>query len=623
MAAANIITAGAADFSGGQDASKIPDRIGSSCYYQGVNVSTKRQVLHPRWGWRGVKITYPKGSVYNRNKQHFTYEQIFKQGKFQLFDTLTITNKEYIIIVISGIIFILNPRTFTLSVIDISDGSLLNPRVARLNGENAGKYYIIHDFPGRPVFVEGLSARRSNALDLEVPISMIGTYNQSRLFISNAGNELTGGDPVGNTAATNPPITFEEVLLSGASYFAQVFGLPTGDDNLPIIAMTFLPVIDTGTGIGPLLVGTKKALYSYAVNNPRSQWQSGQLGSLIAYSSGIAGPKAHCSVNSDMYYMASDGHARILSMSRNEQGKWARVPVSREVEPWMVQNDASLINFSFVSYFQNKVFFSVNPYRTTALDVATGKRIADYAFGGLVVLELDNVTAFGQAGQPTWAGLWTGIRPTAMVNIGNQAFAMAKNGSANELWELDSSITYDVDQEGHIRYVESIIYTKEYDFESPFINKAIHSMDFNLSELAGDLNIDVAYKPAHGSKFLKWRSFSAAVPWRSHEVPEDEFINGYAAQVERDITIGTPDETGVCDPGTLDLYDVFRKIQLRIKISAKYWELHEFALKAVALPKDENDTGCDAKPPIPTPVQFLDDWSIGEFNICRQQQIQT
>lgn len=56
---ANLIADGAMDFLGGQDASKIPDRVPENAYYSGVNVSVKRASLQPRWGFERITITYP------------------------------------------------------------------------------------------------------------------------------------------------------------------------------------------------------------------------------------------------------------------------------------------------------------------------------------------------------------------------------------------------------------------------------------------------------------------------------------------------------------------------------------------------------------------------------------
>ena len=86
----------------------------------------------------------------------------------------------------------------------IQGGSQLDEAADRINWSPAGKYLVIFDFPAYPVIIEGLLARRADPALLEIPRSVLGTYNQNRLFIANAGNEFTAGDPAAYTFPTGP-----------------------------------------------------------------------------------------------------------------------------------------------------------------------------------------------------------------------------------------------------------------------------------------------------------------------------------------------------------------------------------------------------------------------------------
>lgn len=614
----DLLVDGSSDFTGGQDASKVPDRIAANCYASGVNLSTKQGVIQPRWGFERQSIKFPDGFIVNQYQRQIPYREVFESGKFQMCAPYYVSGvTQVIIIVVSGIIFSYNPASSSLNVIDIVGGSQLNARAQRLNWTAAGKYLVIYDFPDYPVIIDGLQASRADPTLMEVPASTQGAFNQNRLYVANASNEFTGGDPVGSLAAPLAPITFKEVQTVGSPYYGQIFQLPTSDHNDPITFMGFLPVSDTSTGIGPLVVATNRAIYSYNTQNPRSSWEAGGFGTIVNYNAGVVGPRAWASVNSDAFFLSSDGFIRSFSMSREEQHKWARVPISREVENWFTTFDKSLISLSFVSYFKNKIFFSVNPYRMAVEDFKNGGAISDYAHGGMVVMELDNISAMGQAGNPIWAGLWTGINPMDTVNLGEEAFVLSKDlTSVNRIYAINPNITYDT-ADNVIRQVRSRVYTKQYVFQDPFLNKELHSIDFNISNIEGDFSVDVKYQPEHAPYMLPWKNYTHLAPWRTCGIPETCLINGFASHDIRDFSFGAPADSA-CNPVTKDLYRVFRKLQVSVTITGKYWEIRECRIKAMAKTPNLLQNLCEVLPAVPICAACNDDWAVEPFESCEK-----
>lgn len=612
----DFLVDGATDFLGGQDSSKIPDRIPENAYAAGINVSVANGVLHPRWGLVRFSNEFEDGYILDPYRHTRTYRSIFESGKFQAAAPYYVGLELYIILVISGHIFAFNPDSKTIVHVPIEDGSDLNYRAQRINWAAAGKHLVLYDFPAYPVILDGLNARRSNPLDLEIPAASQGAFNQNRLFIANNGSEFTGGDPVGSLAAPDAPLTFLEVLTPGSPYYGQIFQLPTSDHNDPITFMGFLQVTDVSTGIGPLIIATDRAIYSYATHVPRSNWEQGQFGSLLCYNAGVAGPRAFANANSDAFFLANDGYVRSLSMSRSEQQAWARIPISIEVKKWFKAWDSSLIKLGFVSYFNNKLFFSVNPYRVSVTDFETQFPVADYAHGGLVVMELDTLTSFGQAAKPTWAGLWTGVRPMEMVNLGTRAFIISKDlTNINRIYEINPDITYDI-ADDYIRPVKSRVRTREYSFQDGFLNKEIHSIDVVLEKIQGDFSMDVNYKPGHGFCFLPWVEFKHHAPWRMCDMPLT-CVNGFEGHAFRDLTFGAPDPGEECSPLTADYYRVFKKLQLEVTLQGAYWELHELRVKATPKPQTVNAVFCEQAPTVPICSCCEDeDWSIEDFKTC-------
>lgn len=602
------------DFSGGQDASKIADRIAPNAYHAGVNLTTRLGALGPRPGFNKLPLVLPEGEIFDVNGAPHSYATIFNAGRYQAIAPYSIGNDYYLVIVISGIIFLVNQVTYEVQVMPINDGSYIDENHARVNWSPAGRFLVLFDFPNFPVILDGLICRRANPANMEVPISVMGTYNQNRLFVSNAGNEFTGGDPSGYTFP-DAPITFQEILTPAAPFFGQIFQLPTNYNNDVITGMGFLQFVDNSTGIGPLLVSTPNAVYSYQTQNPRDTWEQGTFGSLFIHGTGFAGPRSFTNVNSDLFFLSSDGQIRSASMSREEQKKWSRVPLSREVENWLKYWDRSLIPYGVVGYFHNKIMISVNPYRVPSVN-NLGIFSTDVTHGGLVVIELDNISTLTTDSKPAWAGLWTGVRPMDILVNNGRCFIVSKDSSyINEIWEMDSNLTSDT-ANGKERYIKSIFYSRNYDFQNPFQNKAPTYLDIPVKNVQGDLDLDVYYKPSHAPCFLHWRKFTHKAPYRMCGIPQGCETNGLAPHNFREVSFGTPEEKG-CDPITQILYEVFRQIQLKFIIKAKNWLIPEFLIRAATLPQNFTEVVCKEYPVVAICEPCDSDWYVEDFESCQ------
>lgn len=599
---------GTLDFLGGQDASKVPDKIPKNCYASGVNVSTKNGVLSPRPGIQKLNLEF-EGSLILPNLYERSYEAIFRTGVYQAVIPYAVGLDYYLIYVIAGIIFLANQDTGVVSVLNIEDGSMLDETRPRVNWSYGGNYVFIFDYPAYPVIIEGVQARRADPDEYEVPISRLGAYNQNRLFIINGGNEFTAGDPTGSLAAPNAPSTFQELLLPNSPYYRQIFQLPTSLTNEgvnEIRAAAFLQFTDTSTGIGPLLLATSKAIYSFQTQLPRDQWEAGQFGTALTYNSGIAGARAFANVNSDLFYISADGQLRTLSMSRNEQGRWSKVAISREVQNWIKFYDKDLIPFSVVGYFANKIMVAVNPYRTKA-KTQQGFDTWDVAHAGYVVIELDNISTLTAQSPPVWAGLWTGVRPMDFCINNNRCFIISKDeGNQNHVWEMTPDVSYDRFEQ-KIRDIRSKVYFREYEFESPFQDKSLHSLSVNLAAIKGKFNLKAMFKPSHAAKFKLWRDLKINVKSQDCDIPVG--ANGYLAFEPGSLNLGGPEEGEECDESTQKSYSRFRKVQLFFELIGRYWELHEVIVRAIMQPQNENaDIVCEELGPIEIEAECDDDW---------------
>jgi hypothetical protein len=619
---------GQSDFGGGQDASQIPANVNPNQYFKGVNVSCQNGCINPRWGFQEFILNHKETTQYKLpTGLEKPYQIIFETGKYQALIPYAIQDEYYLLVIISGIIFIVNQYSNEVSVMTIAGGSTLDESQDRYNWTLAGKYLVIFDFPSYPVIITGLTARRADPTIYEIPASVLGCYNQNRIFISNAGNEFTASDPAAYGFPTGP-ISFTQVTKPGSTFYGEVFQLPTSNNsNDAITAMGFLQTVDTSTGIGPLMVSTQRSVYSYLTQNPRAAWEAGQFGSMFIHDAGIVGQRAYCNVNSDMFFISPDGQIRSASMSRDEQAKWSKVPLSREVRNFIRLFDRELCKFSFVGYFNNKIIASVNPFQVKA-STLSGSLASDYAFGGFVVLELDNISTLSKDSPPVWAGLWTGIRPMDMVVNDDRCFMISKEGGINKLYEIRPDLTYDlIGADQRIRKVKSKIYTREYGFSSysqlgnpvstNFFNKTLETIDVNLFNVQGDFKLNVKYRPSHSTNYLQWTHFEHQAPWRQCNIPQGCQWNGLVGHEFRELNLGSPQEVG-CDPVTLETYDTIRKVQVLFEIEGINWELRGFLMRATMLDQNVTAPVCKPYPVVDICGNCNTDWEIPD--ICQENQ---
>lgn len=591
-------------FAGGQSGGILADRIQADQYAAGVNVSTRNGALSPRPRFVHVPLRFRDAG------EHAKYYNLFRQGKFQCACYYRSSSGSFHIVVISGLIFAVDPLTGKVQhiPIDIPSGEdqtkvdTMHPRLRRVNFAIAGRFLVLFDWSQqRPVILDGLKARRSRnqivtrvvsnvSTDLvipEVPPSRLGTFVQNRLFIGNEAHEFGAGDPVGGLNA-DAPITFEESMAPSSQYNGQFFSLGTTNVNNPITYMGFLQTADTSTGYGPLVVATDNSVYTFAANQPRSTWETGQFGALSLYNAGIAGPRAGVNVNSDLLFISGDGQIRSLNMGRADQAKWANAPMSREVSNWIVASDPSLLTYAVAASFGNMVLFTVNPFTTTALQ-ANGVRSFDVAFRGLVVMELDNVSGMGQSARPAWAGLWQGICPmelcTGIYNGAHMLHAWSKDaGSVNNLYRITDESDYDV-FEGVNKPVVSRFYSRMFDFQARFKTKQGSGIDVKLTNLEGAARVDLRYRGSMSGRFAKWREFEFGVKTNCEGRASDELPSNHAPGSIRELHFGTPYES-LCDCITNERSEYFRSAQLRMTIKAANWMLEDLRLTV----EDADDT---------------------------------
>ena len=591
------ITDGSAAFFMGQDASKLPSQVVDGAYYKGINVTTKHGYLSPRPGFVQTDFTLEDENAYftDNNGRKIRYKEVFEKGKFQGASHFMTEFGERIVCVYSGLIFMLNPLTGKAQYIEIDEeeneykqlGDKFEPRTQRLNQyidrhnfSQAGTYLVIFDYPDRPIILDGYHAFRSPMGETDtggfpiyyIPPTVMGCYNSNRLFVADANNSFTAGDPVGSLAAPSAPITFNEVYQEAREFQGQSFSLGSINKNNPITAMGFMQTTNTSTGIGPMYVATKDSIYTYATNTARSMWASGDtaFGTMLIYNAGIIGPKAVDNINSDLVFMSGDGHVRSLALASEYLSSWENTPMDLEVWNWLKTDSSEMNKLTIVKSAYNKVFITARPFRTKSIDL-WGNYTYDYAFKGLVVLELDSTSSLQSKSNPAWAGIWTGLNVQDLVECNGELFVFSKDPSyRNGIYKIDPDISYDI-YKGEKKNIKTRVYTKQYVGESLFQDKRERSLLLGLQGLKGNIILDIERSNDY-SNYALWKHWEYEAPICSINSPENLMEHSF-----RELSLGGPEETK-CNEVTGDYGDVYKGSQFRIDLSGQDWRLEHLVL---------------------------------------------
>lgn len=605
---------GTIDWSLGMDSFHDPENIRPDQYYKGINVTSMGGYLSPRYGFHERPLTFENTQVKSKHIIAVrSIESIWLSGKFQAFIGYFQKPEHYIVTVISGLIYKTNIRTW--KTVLMSQDIKVNQYVSRVNWSYAKDKIELFDYPDYNVIIDGDTVRRADPKKQETPISTNGAYNQNRLFITNNGAEFTAGDPVGSLAAPDAPITFKEVLTSGSPFFGQFFASATGEALYPFTAIGFIQNVDANTGIGSLFLGTENKVLYYHSEQPRDSWSGGQpFGGVLLNNVGIVGPRSFCNVNSDLFFMAPEGHVYVLSTARNDAKKWGNLPISREVEKYIIQRDKSLFKFSVLGYFDNRVFITVNPYRVRVQDRFL-RPVTDYAHAGFVVINLENMATFLTQGTPVWDGLWTGVNPMDMCTADSRCFIMAKDGGSNKIYELSAFESYDTIA-GKRRTIESVIYTKEYNFGSPYVQKQEYSIATHFKDISGDFSFNVEKKPSQAHQFVEYADWDYNSLTEECAMPKDKILNGLSKFNPGQIVFGDAKDERACNPITKDIYKFYLACQFRLRIRGLFWRLKHFKIRCTPWTAKELQDDCSVLESEQLPLQCEPDWLIPECSNC-------
>lgn len=539
----------------------------------GVDSGSTYATVLPSMAYRASNATFRHGRPRTRpgfvyralTFDHLQSKKALETGKFQGAERYTTGTGSYLMAAVGGRLFQIEVATGYTIDHSLSIGTM-SPVADRLYFVQADRYFIAQDGQNVPIIVEGTTARRAQYGQYiededyqltddpedgylpvnEVPIGTVMAYGQNRLFVALPhSNKFVAGDILDpDNPVTCLRFTETEFLTGGGSIaIPKAFG--------DIVAMAFLPVLNSVIGQGPLIVFGQTGVQGYNFTIPRTDWQSTQIGTALLFNIGSASHRV-VAVNSDLYYQALDG-IRSLRQTALDLDTPDMTPVSREVDTYLRDNTPWLLHVNDCAVFDNRLLMTVAPEM-----VWLDGDVRDYRHKALVALDFHSTSSIGAKDAPRYEGVWTGLRPMSVTSgrFGGEArcFVFSKDTDLkNRLYELDPTLTADQGPYGE-RPIEVKVETRSYGFGgsdgspgSYFNQKVLQGVEGFLSQVEGDVRLSGFYSPDAEALVYPLKSMPGLI--RAQTRSDLPLAPAPQPQTRFRVNFGVPSDA-YCRPGT-------------------------------------------------------------------------
>jgi hypothetical protein len=389
----------------------------------------------------------------------------------------------------SGRVYEIQPKDWTYEE-KTSDDDRNNANKPRHFYTETVASLIIQDGQSKPIIADGANFRRA-AKD-EVPVGTAMAYGNGRLAVAiNGGSDVRIGDIRKKNHQSELKFT-EWTSLSGGGDIS--FGEP-------VKSLTFLPVIDTASGHGPLIVGCQNAVYTLRTQlTQRDLWAEVAFQTKLLPNRGTTGPSATTAVNQDLYFRSSDG-LRSIRTSTADYSAPGLAPLSVEVRNRFDYDSQFLLEDAQVVLFDNRLICTHSPF------VYSDRSMAQ----GLIAFNFDSISTRGQKSNPVYDGEWDEMLianiTVGMIDGVERCFITGVDSDGqNSLWELMPE-TYSSAADS----VTQVLETRTLYGDAPGTLKHLRRADLWFSDIVGDLSVRVMYRPAHYPYWLDWDTFNSSV----------------------------------------------------------------------------------------------------------------
>lgn len=447
---------------GGHNSGDDPEWIGATQYAGSRNVTMRggRVQSRPRFRKRAELPTDPGNGVYFQGMHFFkgTGQMVMRAG---------------------GKLFVLEPNA--LGFVEVG-GFQSNPYKEQVWFEEVGGLLVMQDGQQTPSRFDGAGVAFAEG----VPVGTAMRFANGRLHLARAGNRrnlevgdiLQEGDP-----ETALRFTESGYLLGGGS-----FAFPD-----PITALHEIPIMDTGSGQGSMVVGTTRNVYSLRTEIVNRDLWSGVDGFVrpLLPGIGVAGPRSVAAVNNDLYFRSTRG-LRSLRMAVGEQQSPGYGGLQQEIPE----------KFYDWGLGQNSTIHAGDRLLTLVHPRIEGHR---WVYEGAVVINFESINRLGEKSPLAFDGYWDlpeghGFRQ--LLEVDGKAFAVVLTPSGDELWELQG--------EGNEFFGESP--------EQEFVTRAMNGGDFGglkvfrrldlwMGGIRSDVELDIYVRADRKRDWVHWLGY--------------------------------------------------------------------------------------------------------------------
>jgi hypothetical protein len=373
--------------------------------------------------------------------------------------------------------------------------------------ETAGSL-VVQDNQSAPIIFDGSVARRSNIFNNEVPIGSAMAYGNGRLAVVTSLTNVQVGNITSNLFQSELQFTETTYLSGGGSFF-----FPAG-----VTGLAFLPVNNTDTGLGSMIVFGKRFANSLQINvTARELWdQIPGFEQVVLPTIGSACQNCIISVNQDLYWRDVDGNIWSLRSAQWDALSPGNAPVSREVDRVVQYETSELIPYSSAIFFDNRLLFLASPYNN---------RYGNPVYGDIISLDAAALATMRGKSPPAYDGVAEGLAFSGLMEGDIQgtprAFVISSDSDGeNRLWEimpaaendayyLTTGSTGSVSQAFQQQQpVTSYVETRRYDFGIPGMLKQIVRCDLWPTEIMDTVDITVYWRADNRTQWQLWGTVS-------------------------------------------------------------------------------------------------------------------
>lgn len=315
------------------------------------------------------------------------------------------------------------------------------------------------------------------------------------------------------------------------TFIAEGGKLSVPADLGQIVTMNFVPLQDTATGQGDLVVLCNRGAASMAVSVERSLWSKTPGFQRVLYNSIGVVSDSTAIVNGDMFFRSLDGNGiRSYRSARAEFAGYGQVPLSAEIDPILNQDTSWLLGDVSFLYHNDRLLMTCWPTQLPPQANAGNDNAVTLSgllpslptyYTGIAVLDFRAVANGHLTGSanPAFDGVWTGqnvlkllggndsgVKRAFMVTFNNNGVGTQGFG----IWEVLENSECDLGAQGPIPITSSIT-TRAYNFNEPMALKKLLRLDLWFDSIEGGpartLNASVSYRPDDWPHWVSWLGY--------------------------------------------------------------------------------------------------------------------